>query len=117
MTDYISVFEEFEYLIKNYVITEEINDKAKSVFKIMVNFINDTSLSIYESESYILDKHKYGYQWMSKYDELIHRWDNTPHHPQISTFPHHQHIGNEFNVYPSEKMTLYEVMIFIQNSL
>jgi hypothetical protein len=117
MTDYISIFEEFEYLIKNYIITEEINDIAKTVLKIKVNFIDDTSLNIYESESYILDKYKYGYQWMSKYDELIHRWDNTPHHPQISTFPHHQHIGDEPNVHPSEKMTLYEVMIFIQNTL
>ncbi len=117
MTDYISIFEEFEYLIKNYIITEEINDKSKFVLKIKVNFIDDTLLNIYESESYVLDKHKYGYQWMSKYDELIHRWDNTPHYPQISTFPHHQHIGYELNVHPSEKMTLYEVMIFIQNSL
>ena len=44
MTDYISIFEEFEYLIKNYIITEDINDKAKSVLKIKVNFINETSL-------------------------------------------------------------------------
>jgi hypothetical protein len=117
MTDYISIFEEFEYLIKNYIIKEEINDKAKSVLKIKVNFIDDTSINIYESESYNIDKHKYGYQWMSKYDELIHRWDNTPHHSHISTFPNHQHIGDELNVHPSEKMTLYEVMIFIQNSL
>ena len=54
---------------------------------------------------------------MSKYDELIHRWDNTPHHPQIPTFPHHQHIDDELNVHPSEKITLYEILIFIQNSL
>ena len=54
---------------------------------------------------------------MSKYDELIHRWDNTPHHPDIATFPHHQHIGNELNVHSSKKMTLYEVLLFIQNSL
>ena len=53
---------------------------------------------------------------MSKYDELIHRWDNTPHFPHIPTFPHHQHIANEQNVHPSEKMTLYEVLVFIQNS-
>ena len=117
MTDYISIFEEFEYLIRNYIIIESINDKVKTVLKIKVNFINETVLSIYESESYILDKYKYGYQWMSKYDKLIHRWDNTPHHPQISAFPHHQHIGDELNVHPSEKMTLYEVLIFIQNSL
>lgn len=69
MTNYISIFEEFEYLIKNYIITEEINDKVKSVLKIKVNFINETSLNIYESNSYILEKHKYSYQWMSKYDE------------------------------------------------
>ncbi len=117
MTDYTLIFEEFEYLIKNYIIIEEINDKAKSVLKIKVNFIDDTLLNIYESDSYILDKHKYGYQWISKYDELIHRWDNTPHHPHIPTFPHHQHIGDELDVHPSEKMTLYKVLIFIQNSL
>jgi hypothetical protein len=117
MTDYISIFEEFEHLIKHYIIVEAINDKAKSVLKIKVNFIDETILNIYESDSYMLGKYKYGYQWMSKHDELIHRWDNTPHHPQISTFPHHQHIGDELNVHPSGKMTLHEVLIFIQNSL
>ncbi len=99
------------------MIIENITDKAKSVLKIKVKFVDGTSLNIYESNNYILDKHKYGYQWMSRGEELIHRWDNTPHHPHILTFPYHQHIGSEQNVHPSEKMTLYEVFIFIQNSL
>jgi hypothetical protein len=47
----------------------------------------------------------------------MHHWDNTLHHPQIYTFPYHQHFGNELNVDPSKNITLYEVLIFIQNSL
>ncbi len=34
---------------------------------------------------------KYKYQWQLENDSLIARWDNVPHHKEISTFPHHMH--------------------------
>jgi len=33
----------------------------------------------------------YSYWWLDINDELIEGWDNSPHHPEIETFPHHRH--------------------------
>jgi hypothetical protein len=38
----------------------------------------------------------YRYQWMdSERDKLRKRWDNTPDHPELASFPHHIHVGDE----------------------
>jgi len=33
----------------------------------------------------------YSYHWQDANGKLIIRWDNSPHHRQIRTFPHHKH--------------------------
>lgn len=35
---------------------------------------------------------KYRYHFMNSDDQLIFRYDNAPHHPEIATFPHHKHL-------------------------
>ncbi len=34
---------------------------------------------------------KYSYHWQDKWGNLRQRWDNSPHHPDIPTYPHHLH--------------------------
>ena len=47
----------------------------------------------------------YRYQWMnSTQTQLIRRWDNTPHFPNLPGFPHHCHVGDETTVEPSKLM-------------
>ncbi len=41
---------------------------------------------------------KYRYHWQNRNGQVIMRWDNTPHHPEIESFPHHLHDGSETNV-------------------
>lgn len=36
-------------------------------------------------------KEKYAYHYMNKSKELIFRYDNVKHHPEVKTFPHHKH--------------------------
>ncbi|MHA1731907.1 MAG: toxin-antitoxin system TumE family protein [Promethearchaeota archaeon] len=33
----------------------------------------------------------YSYHWQSPEGEMIRRWDNAPHHQEISSSPHHVH--------------------------
>ncbi len=33
----------------------------------------------------------YAYHWQDANGNLITRWDNAPHHPEIKTHPHHKH--------------------------
>jgi hypothetical protein len=35
---------------------------------------------------------KYAYHWQETKGNLICRWDNAPHWPDIATHPHHKHI-------------------------
>lgn len=42
-----------------------------------------------------LNRTKYSYHWQTEQGNLIKRWDNAPHHPEITTTPHHLHTNKE----------------------
>jgi hypothetical protein len=42
-----------------------------------------------------LEVTKYRHHWQDSNGQLIKRWDNAPHHPEVNTFPHHLHDGTE----------------------
>ena len=63
---------------------------------------NDRSLlelteRLVEEKGTLLIK-RYRHHWQSHDGQVIKRWDNVPHHPEIDTFPHHLHNGSESNV-------------------
>jgi len=39
----------------------------------------------------------YSYHYQDTDANLIFRYDDTPHHPNLDTFPHHKHDGGETN--------------------
>ena len=41
----------------------------------------------------VLAKIRYSFHYQSAGGQLIFRYDNVPHHPQIPTFPHHKHVS------------------------
>jgi len=45
-----------------------------------------------------LSRTKYRFHWQSQKAEVIKRWDNAPHHPEVESFPHHLHDGSETHV-------------------
>ena len=48
----------------------------------------------------------YAFHWERRaIDGLLYRWDNAPHHREISTFPHHLHSGSESHVVESQLPT------------
>lgn len=42
---------------------------------------------------------KYRFHYMSIDGQMIFRYDNAPHHPEVASFPHHKHTS--VNVIPS----------------
>ncbi|MFO1429305.1 MAG: DUF6516 family protein [Candidatus Competibacteraceae bacterium] len=50
----------------------------------------------------------YRYHYQDKAKKMIFRHDNAPHHPEISTHPHHKHVGSE--ILESCQPTLSEIM-------
>lgn len=59
----------------------------------------------------------YSYHWQTERGELIIRWDNAAHFPDIKTHPHHKHLAKENLVEPSYEQSLPQVMDFIKKQL
>jgi len=53
---------------------------------------------VLEANTIIVENYKF--HWQDSRGNLIKRWDNAPHHPEVGGFPHHLHDGSEENVIP-----------------
>lgn len=53
---------------------------------------------------------KYSFHWQHPDGSLIRRWDNAPHHPEIASFPHHVHEGDELRVLEHEAVDIFGVL-------
>lgn len=60
---------------------------------------------------------KYRFHWQTADGSLIRRWDNAPHHPAVSTFPHHVHEGREENVRPHAAIKALDALRTIEAAL
>ena len=52
----------------------------------------------------------YSYHWMQENGNCIKRWDNTPHHPELTGFPYHFHVGVSESVSASDPRCLQDVL-------
>ena len=58
---------------------------------------------------------KYSYHWQNMHGILIARWDNAPHWSDVSTFPHHLHIGPGNDIVDSNVKSLGDAMEAVKN--
>jgi hypothetical protein len=52
----------------------------------------------------------YSYHWADAANQLITRWDNTPHFPDLPGFPDHIHDGATGEVTPGQLMSIFTVL-------
>ena len=52
----------------------------------------------------------YSYHWADANNQLITRWDNTPHFPDLPGFPDHIHDGATGEVTPGQPMSIFAVL-------
>jgi hypothetical protein len=52
----------------------------------------------------------YSYHWANAANQLITRWDNTPHFPDLPEFPDHMHEGAPGEVTPGQPMSIFTVL-------
>lgn len=102
---------EYAAIIDSCVFRPETGPGLKVVERYEIRFIDASRLLTYESRKG--PKFKYSYQWMTPDNQTIYRWDNTPHFPEFSTFPHHRHVGPDELAEPFPAMTLAGVLGFI----
>ncbi len=59
--------------------------------------------------------HKYAYYQLTPSGQVINGWDNAPHHPEISTYPHHLHHAEQ--IVPSQVRSLTDVLEVLAEEL
>lgn len=105
MHNHLSVYlEEIEKSLRNlkgvYIerYEEEILTLTRINLRIRIRFERNELLEF--NEAVVVDDENrlthlgYRYHFQGKKNQMIFRYDNTPHHPDIESFPHHKHTEN-----------------------
>ncbi len=91
------------------------NSPATGAFKLRVFFTESIIIDIYE---YLKNgyTHKYSYSLIIE-EHCVLRYDNAPHHKEISTYPHHKHINERITeLYsPDIRSFISEVKMFLKD--
>jgi hypothetical protein len=93
--------------------------RASIPLKLRLQIRDETYVDIWVNDS----ADRYSYHWEQRAVRgLIHRHDNAPDHPEISTVPKHFHDGSEENIVPSNipndlLVALQESLTFVRKSL
>jgi Family of unknown function (DUF6516) len=77
------------------VYQEEILADDRANLRIRVRFAQGCLLELNEAvmiEAGVIRHLGYRYHFQDERNELIFRYDNTPHFPGLNTFPHHKHL-------------------------
>lgn len=80
----------------------------------VITFIDESVLHI-KDYLFVDGRRKYSYHWQDNSGKLITRWDNSPHHPQVHTFPHHKHLPE--SVEPSHERQLIDIFQVISRKI
>ena len=104
----------YERFIKDFHVF--LNEREGEIhrFKAQLTFIDDSVLFIKEYVFQNLQR-KYSYHWADASKNLICRWDNAKHWPNISTYPHHKHTAND--VSESTETSVADVLDVIKKQL
>ncbi len=82
--------------------------------------IEFTDQSVLHTNEYIgTGIRKYAFHWQQADNTWLMRWDNVPHFPKLTSFPHHKHnyqSGSEV-VSDSFDISLTDVLIYIHSQL
>jgi hypothetical protein len=62
-----------------------------------------------------LERYMYAYHYQRANGTMGFRYDNTPHFPTLSTFPHHKHKADEQTVAAADPPDLEQVLAEIQH--
>jgi len=96
--------------VRDIEINDEFITSVSGFIDCTVEMIDGSTLYVPEyftisGENIKRDKYSYHFQ---KKGEFIIRWDNAPHHRELSTFPYHVH--DKDGVHESKEMTMDEIL-------
>ncbi|CAD6492576.1 MAG: hypothetical protein CHKLHMKO_00301 [Candidatus Argoarchaeum ethanivorans] len=92
------------------IISEKIGGK-EGYLRIIIGLPDDSVIQCFEYALFdeSIELSKYSFHWQDVAGNLICRWDNAPHHPELDNFPYHVHTKDK--VIASSEMNLRKVLI------
>ena len=97
-------------IVKDIEILDEFITSVSGFLDCRVLLIDGSELYVSEYFTVLKDRikrDKYSYH-LQKRGELLIRWDNAPHHRELSTFPDHVHRKD--GVHESKEMTVEDIL-------
>lgn len=88
------------------------SDEYNGLVRCRIFFYDDSYLDLYEvvsTERGYPIKINYSYQYVRK-GERVFRYDNAPHHPELSRFPHHKHAGESGPIREAQAPHLAQIL-------
>lgn len=86
-------------------------EKETAYLKGSVLFMDSSALdfTIFAKESHhSIVIEKYSFHYRDRQGLMLFRYDNAPHHPELSSFPDHKHIGN--NTVSAAPQTIKDIL-------
>jgi len=80
--------------VRRYQITRRDIGFADGKFRVRLELSDSSAAELFEyvvESSQSIQVHKYSFHWQDSQGNLRRRWDNAPHYPKLSDFPHHIH--------------------------
>jgi hypothetical protein len=111
---FYKIVEDYAEIIRDYSVSVFRRYGNASSLVASIEFIDQSIL--YIKDYLFLDgSRKYSFHWQDHNGNLISRWDNSPHHDEISTFPHHRHLPGKIE--SSQERNLGEIVNVINKEL
>jgi len=96
LQDVESAIKELQGYVERY--EEEIISPTRVNLRVRVRFANGYLLELNEAivgEGEVIGHLGYRYHLQDKDNNLVFRYDNTPHYKSAHTFPHHKHVPDK----------------------
>lgn len=104
--------EEFSGIIAGFSVSEHRRYGASTSFVAKIK-LKDSSLLHIKDYLFLDGRRKYSYHWQDASGNMISRWDNSPHHKEISTYPHHRHMSD--GITESNEWNIREILMIIND--
>jgi hypothetical protein len=103
------------HVVRWKVIREEAQGDM-GLFRYRLNLKDNSFLEMFELFKVVreqIEVEKYSFHWQDAVGNLLKRWDNATHHPEVVTNPHHIHDGSEENVQAHRPITAEDVLALV----
>jgi len=107
-------------VVTRLIIIREETQIDKGLWRYRLTLTNKRFLEMFEFfsiESGQINVVKYSYHWQQEDGQLIKRWDNAAHHPEIITYPHHLHDGSEDFVVDYSHLDTQEILQIVAEQI